>query len=351
MPDGAVAMVIRACAVCGGAADPRSRTGRCAEHHGEFVHVVGPRAHLRTISLHLPYSEDTVAQRFVEEHPDGGTLEECGAAFGVTRERIRQIEARALERLRKRCQLAGIAAEDLAAVLANRRSSTEHMDVHGGATTAKPIEYGPRGSLSWAHAAAADIAPKLVPEELYSSRGRRFAEAVADLEEVAAIVTEIVRRAAALDAGVDPGPIPAALLIDHAPPLEAQRRESTMSERASRSYTVNGETLTLNEWGTKLGIEPSTLRMRIAKGWSVEDALTSPLETKRPGASPRGKAKPARKARPIAETARETADAIVHSLDPAELLRSIGYLVRDCGAAPNGHRILILEGLRKETRT
>lgn len=32
---------------------------------------------------------------------DPMTLEECGAAFGVTRERIRQIEAKALAKLRR----------------------------------------------------------------------------------------------------------------------------------------------------------------------------------------------------------------------------------------------------------
>lgn len=36
---------------------------------------------------------------FVDEHPEGATLEAVGAVWGVTRERVRQIEAKALRKL------------------------------------------------------------------------------------------------------------------------------------------------------------------------------------------------------------------------------------------------------------
>ncbi len=59
------------------------------------------------------YEHDRGAQQFVAEHPDGGTLEELGEYFGVTRERARQIEADALRKFRAR------ATGDLAELWAN----------------------------------------------------------------------------------------------------------------------------------------------------------------------------------------------------------------------------------------
>lgn len=41
----------------------------------------------------------------------------------------------------------------------------------------------------------------------------------------------------------------------------------------NRFLTLNGETLTLAEWGRRLGISDRTISQRLAKGWSVEDAL------------------------------------------------------------------------------
>jgi uncharacterized Zn finger protein (UPF0148 family) len=43
---------------------------------------------------------DRAAQECVAEHPDGMTLEEIGEAMHITRERVRQIEAKALTKLR-----------------------------------------------------------------------------------------------------------------------------------------------------------------------------------------------------------------------------------------------------------
>lgn len=48
------------------------------------------------------YEDDPIARRFVVLHPFGATLDEVGAMFGVTRERIRQIEERALQRIAAR---------------------------------------------------------------------------------------------------------------------------------------------------------------------------------------------------------------------------------------------------------
>lgn len=46
----------------------------------------------------IPY---TCSLQFAEANPDGATLEEIGAVMNVTRERVRQVEARALVRLRR----------------------------------------------------------------------------------------------------------------------------------------------------------------------------------------------------------------------------------------------------------
>lgn len=47
----------------------------------------------------LDWEDDPWAQRFVEAHPGGATLDEVGQALGVERERVRQIEREALMKL------------------------------------------------------------------------------------------------------------------------------------------------------------------------------------------------------------------------------------------------------------
>lgn len=64
------------------------------------------------------FVKDQAARRFVDEHPDGATLEEVAAALGVSRERVRQIESRALRKLRAEfppellAELLGVARHD-----------------------------------------------------------------------------------------------------------------------------------------------------------------------------------------------------------------------------------------------
>ncbi len=50
--------------------------------------------------LDLEWEEHDEAREIVAKHPDGMTLEQVGNVLGVTRERVRQIEAIALEKLR-----------------------------------------------------------------------------------------------------------------------------------------------------------------------------------------------------------------------------------------------------------
>lgn len=83
-----------------------SRTGRCTDCGSAHVE----RAFARGAIVHptLAYALDEAAQRFVAEHPDGATLDEVGAAIGMTRERIRQIEDDAIAKMRRRAPLAGL---------------------------------------------------------------------------------------------------------------------------------------------------------------------------------------------------------------------------------------------------
>jgi hypothetical protein len=53
--------------------------------------------------------------------------------------------------------------------------------------------------------------------------------------------------------------------------------EQHNNTRANRVISHNGETKTLTQWARSLGIEPGTLKERIRKGWSIEEALSTPL--------------------------------------------------------------------------
>jgi hypothetical protein len=51
--------------------------------------------------------------------------------------------------------------------------------------------------------------------------------------------------------------------------------------RKAMVITFNGLTLTLNEWADRCGVCRATLQQRLAKGWSLEKALTTPALRKR----------------------------------------------------------------------
>lgn len=55
----------------------------------------------------------------------------------------------------------------------------------------------------------------------------------------------------------------------------AQKTQSN-NRRSNHPVTFNGQTYTISQWSRKLGISRSTLNNRLADGWSIERALTTP---------------------------------------------------------------------------
>lgn len=52
---------------------------------------------------------------------------------------------------------------------------------------------------------------------------------------------------------------------------------SSRKKSAHRMLTYNGETHSLAEWNRRLGCSPTTILCRLKKGWSVERALSTPV--------------------------------------------------------------------------
>lgn len=66
----------------------------------------------RAVDLDTPYEQDAVCQRLVASNPDGMTLEAIGTSCGLTRERIRQIEADVVRRMRSLLNQTGKRGDD-----------------------------------------------------------------------------------------------------------------------------------------------------------------------------------------------------------------------------------------------
>lgn len=95
-----------ACPMCGLPTTRRSKCSLCAGVRVQPGALVHPSTR---------YELDPAAQMIASM--GGATLEMVGEAMGISRERVRQIEAVALRRLKARCRLAGITEADVAAAL------------------------------------------------------------------------------------------------------------------------------------------------------------------------------------------------------------------------------------------
>mgnify|MGYP001097323176 CR=1 FL=1 len=60
----------------------------------------------------------------------------------------------------------------------------------------------------------------------------------------------------------------------------ATREEQDNNTCRSRKITFMGETQTLTQWAYELNMNPKTLDFRFRNGWSVERALTTPVDKK-----------------------------------------------------------------------
>jgi hypothetical protein len=52
------------------------------------------------------------------------------------------------------------------------------------------------------------------------------------------------------------------------------------NRRATKTLSFNGETLTVSQWAQRLGVPRSTLQGRIERGWSIPDAISTPVMEK-----------------------------------------------------------------------
>lgn len=57
------------------------------------------------------------------------------------------------------------------------------------------------------------------------------------------------------------------------------RKENNNNTRNNRLICFHGKTMTFSQWADHLGMNYRMLRVRLGRGWSIEDAfLTPPLE-------------------------------------------------------------------------
>ncbi len=62
----------------------------------------------------------------------------------------------------------------------------------------------------------------------------------------------------------------------------ATQAEQMRNTRRNRHLTHNGETLTITDWAARLGVVASSLFKRVSKGWSAEEAITTPFAKRHP---------------------------------------------------------------------
>ena len=60
----------------------------------------------------------------------------------------------------------------------------------------------------------------------------------------------------------------------------ASRKEQNRNRRGNHHIERNGERKILTDWASELNIDPRKVCRRLKAGWSTEDALTRPIQTK-----------------------------------------------------------------------
>jgi hypothetical protein len=59
--------------------------------------------------------------------------------------------------------------------------------------------------------------------------------------------------------------------------------ENNNNRRNNVTLTYKGESKTAAEWAKELGMDQKIIRRRVHRGWTVEDALNTPLKTSNEG--------------------------------------------------------------------
>ena len=57
-------------------------------------------------------------------------------------------------------------------------------------------------------------------------------------------------------------------------------KEQSKNRSNNHQITYNGKTMILQDWANEVGISSTTIRKRLKSGWTVKDALFTPVEKK-----------------------------------------------------------------------
>jgi hypothetical protein len=55
----------------------------------------------------------------------------------------------------------------------------------------------------------------------------------------------------------------------------ATRQEQSNNTRSNHLITVRRETLTMSQWGRRVGLKPNTIHSRLMRGWTPEEAVSA----------------------------------------------------------------------------
>jgi hypothetical protein len=67
------------------------------------------------------------------------------------------------------------------------------------------------------------------------------------------------------------------------------------NRRSNLFLTWHGETLCITDWASRLGINQQTLSARLTRGWSAEEALSTPVGSSRRKSTPSSSRPPQQK--------------------------------------------------------
>ena len=66
------------------------------------------------------------------------------------------------------------------------------------------------------------------------------------------------------------------------------RKAQAYNRHTNRRYTIDGHTLTLQEWSGRYGVPPDVIIHRLEDGWGLEEAVKTPRKGRAPAKAPKG---------------------------------------------------------------